>query len=238
MFDYYVDEAACAMAPWAQRVPRFVYDPLPPLGGGGAGSPLFVATVETTRLSYLLGLLAPNQHHVMFVGSSGEPAAGASQERSALHANSQRFIPGFSSESTARVVPRQPIACPTTPRPPAGTGKTAIMREFLRGLNPDATTHATLNLNSHQDGPAVQALLEAPLEKKAGMRYGPPGSKRLVYFVDDINMPAVDKYDTQSAVELMRQSIDYNGWCAHGRGWLGGRRLGAQWNVPRWTPLL
>lgn len=46
----------------------------------------------------------------------------------------------------------------------------------------------------------------------AGVRYGPPGSKRLVYFVDDMNMPFVDKYDTQSAIELMRQSIDYKGW--------------------------
>lgn len=44
------------------------------------------------------------------------------------------------------------------------------------------------------------------------MRYGPPGAKRLVYFVDDMNMPFVDKYDTQSAIELIRQSVDYRGW--------------------------
>jgi dynein heavy chain len=44
------------------------------------------------------------------------------------------------------------------------------------------------------------------------MRYGPPGSKRLVYFLDDLNMPAPDKYDTQAAVELVRQSTDYHGW--------------------------
>ena len=45
-----------------------------------------------------------------------------------------------------------------------------------------------------------------------GMRFGPPGSKRLIYFIDDANMSFKDKYDTQSAVELMRQSIDYGGW--------------------------
>ena len=44
------------------------------------------------------------------------------------------------------------------------------------------------------------------------MRFGPPGNKKLVYFVDDMNMPSVDKYDTQSAIELLRQSIDYHGW--------------------------
>ena len=46
----------------------------------------------------------------------------------------------------------------------------------------------------------------------AGMRFAPPGSKRLIYFIDDANMSFKDKYDTQSAVELMRQSIDYGGW--------------------------
>ena len=46
----------------------------------------------------------------------------------------------------------------------------------------------------------------------AGVRFGPPGSKRLIYFVDDMNMPFVDKYDTQSAIELLRQSLDYKGW--------------------------
>ncbi len=44
------------------------------------------------------------------------------------------------------------------------------------------------------------------------MRYGPPGSKRMVYFVDDMNMPQVDKYDTQSSIELLRQMVDYHGW--------------------------
>lgn len=44
------------------------------------------------------------------------------------------------------------------------------------------------------------------------MRFGPPGAKSLVYFVDDMNMPFVDKYDTQSAIEIMRQFVDYGGW--------------------------
>jgi dynein heavy chain len=35
---------------------------------------------------------------------------------------------------------------------------------------------------------------------------------RLVYFIDDMNMPFVDKYDTQSAIELARQLVDYRGW--------------------------
>ena len=33
-----------------------------------------------------------------------------------------------------------------------------------------------------------------------------------MYFFDDMNMPFVDKYDTQSPIELARQFIDYHGW--------------------------
>lgn len=64
VFDFYVDEATCTMAHWAQRVPAFTYTP-------DSFSSLFVPTVETTRLTYLLDLLLPNKHHVMFVGNSG-----------------------------------------------------------------------------------------------------------------------------------------------------------------------
>eukprot|EP00955_Chlamydomonas_euryale_P098702 365162-Chlamydomonas_euryale.AAC.26 len=93
-----------------------------------------------------------------------------------------------------------------------GTGKSAIMLNKLKNMNAEAMTYYTISLNSFSDAPATQVIIEQPLEKKSGVRYGPPGSKRLVYFVDDLNMPFVDKYDTQSAIELLRQSIDYHGW--------------------------
>ena len=35
----------------------------------------------------------------------------------------------------------------------------------------------------------LQKMLEKPLEKKAGRNYGPPGNKRMIYFIDDMNMP-------------------------------------------------
>ncbi|KAK9843805.1 hypothetical protein WJX81_007069 [Elliptochloris bilobata] len=93
-----------------------------------------------------------------------------------------------------------------------GSGKTAIMQHKLRALDADTLCYAAINLNSFSDAPALQTILEQSLEKKSGVRFGPPGSKRLVYFVDDMNMPFVDKYDTQSAIELLRQSLDYKGW--------------------------
>ena len=42
--------------------------------------------------------------------------------------------------------------------------------------------------------PCSAGVLEKPLEKKAGRNYGPPGTKKLIYFVDDMNMPMVSTY--------------------------------------------
>lgn len=81
--------------------------------------------------------------------------------------------------------------------PPAGTGKTALLRQHLSTTDPSDVCTCTLSLSSLTTAPTLQPLLEAPLEKKTGTQYGAPGMRRLVYFVDDLNMPAKDKYDTQ-----------------------------------------
>ena len=64
VFDYLVDDKSGNMVAWATKVPAFTYVP-------GDFANLFVPTVETTRLTYLLNLLVSNRHHVMLVGSTG-----------------------------------------------------------------------------------------------------------------------------------------------------------------------
>lgn len=55
-------------------------------------------------------------------------------------------------------------------------------------------------------------VLEKPLEKKSGRNYGPPGTKKLIYFIDDMNMPEVDKYGTVAPHTLIRQHMDHRHW--------------------------
>eukprot|EP00899_Mesostigma_viride_P019011 jgi/Mesvir1/27110/Mv25131-RA.3 len=94
----------------------------------------------------------------------------------------------------------------------AGCGKTTHARCMLADLPLDRFDALTVNMHYYSDSAALQVLLEKPLEKKAGRVYAPPASKRLVYFVDDLNMPCVDKYGTQSAAELMLQHLGYAHW--------------------------
>ena len=63
----------------------------------------------------------------------------------------------------------------------------------------------TLPLNYYTSSMMLQQVMEKPLEKKAGKTFGPPGTKKLVYFIDDMNMPEVDTYGTVQPHTLIRQ---------------------------------
>ena len=60
-------------------------------------------------------------------------------------------------------------------------------------------------LNYYTTSQMLQQVMEKSLEKKAGKNYGPPGTKKLIYFIDDMNMPEVDKYGTVQPHTLVRQ---------------------------------
>ena len=72
----------------------------------------------------------------------------------------------------------------------AGTGKSVLMGEKLNSL-PDSFNISNVPFNFYTTSAMLQSVLEKPLEKKAGRNYGPPGNKRLIYFIDDMNMPEV-----------------------------------------------
>ena len=93
----------------------------------------------------------------------------------------------------------------------AGTGKTVLMNDKLKSLSDDFMV-TNVPFNFYTTSQMLQNILEKPLEKKAGRNFGPPGTRRLIYFVDDLNMPEVDKYFTVQPHTLMRQHIDHSHW--------------------------
>merc|ERR1719316_2609241 len=86
----------------------------------------------------------------------------------------------------------------------AGTGKTTIVKDYLSELG-ESRLSAMMNLNSYSSSFAFQKIMEGYLDKRTGRTFGPPGNKKCVMFIDDLNMPAIDKYETQSAIMLLCQ---------------------------------
>lgn len=92
---------------------------------------------------------------------------------------------------------------------PAGTGKTTIIKDYFLSADKETKVVAAINFNSYTDSRDLQVVMESHVDKRSGSIFGPPPNHVLIYFMDDVNMPLVDKYGTQSPICLIRQLIDY-----------------------------
>ncbi len=50
------------------------------------------------------------------------------------------------------------------------------------------------------------------MERRSRKQHGPPVGKRMLVFIDDLNLPTPDLYGSQAPVELLRQVLDHGGW--------------------------
>ena len=94
----------------------------------------------------------------------------------------------------------------------SGVGKSIICQSTLQNLQ-KAMNYQVINLSFSSQTSAVdtQRAIEDKLEKKRRNLLGGIRNTRVIVFIDDVNMPAYDKYGTQMPIERLRQMIDYQG---------------------------
>lgn len=98
-----------------------------------------------------------------------------------------------------------------------GTSKTAIIQDFLRKLDSDANVLLNINFSSRTSSLDVQRNLESSVEKRTKDIYGPPMGKKLICFIDDLNMPRVDEYGTQQPIALLKLLFEKGGFYDRGK---------------------
>ncbi|XP_028911199.1 dynein heavy chain 10, axonemal isoform X3 [Ornithorhynchus anatinus] len=90
----------------------------------------------------------------------------------------------------------------------SGTSKTATTQNFLKNLNQDTNIILVVNFSSRTTSLDIQRNLEANVEKRTKDTFGPPMGKRLLVFMDDMNMPKVDEYGTQQPIALLKLLLE------------------------------
>ncbi|KYN43305.1 Dynein heavy chain 10, axonemal, partial [Trachymyrmex septentrionalis] len=98
-----------------------------------------------------------------------------------------------------------------------GTSKTAIIHEFLRNLNPEKYEQLLINFSSRTTSVDVQTNIESVVEKRSREVFGAPPGKKLIVFIDDMNMPIVDIYGTQQPIAFLKLLFEKGGFYDRGR---------------------
>eukprot|EP00804_Cyclotella_cryptica_P025500 CCRYP_012000-RA/>CCRYP_012000-RA protein AED:0.01 eAED:0.01 QI:1390/1/1/1/1/1/4/5322/2834 len=161
-FDYFYDPKSGECIPWQTLVPTHSPVSIGTRPGETPFNELFVETVETVRMTYLLDTLVRNGKYAMLVGN-------------------------------------------------AGTGKTEIIKNYLGSLDKDTDGIVSKNIvmSYYTSSLTLQNELEGYIDKRSGNIFGPPMGKKMVFFIDDMNLPYVETYGTQNSIALLTQHMQY-----------------------------
>ncbi|XP_076227649.1 dynein axonemal heavy chain 1 [Nomia melanderi] len=95
---------------------------------------------------------------------------------------------------------------------PTGSGKTLTVSGKLSRNMPKKFICDFITFSARATANQTQDLIDEKLGKRQKDVYGPPMLRKQVFFIDDLNMPALDTYGAQPPIELIRQFMDFQGW--------------------------
>ena len=92
-----------------------------------------------------------------------------------------------------------------------GVGKTMVAQSVLEGL-PETKNSMAINFSAQTSSNSLQETIEGKLEKRTKGVFTPAGGKKMVVFVDDMNMPKKSTFGFMPPLELLKLWIDNGFW--------------------------
>lgn len=92
-----------------------------------------------------------------------------------------------------------------------GVGKSVIAKNFLMNA-PENLLSAFINFSGKTSTANLVDAVEGNLDALRKNMLQPKAGKKMVFFIDDVNMPQLDRYGSQPPCELLRQIIDQGGY--------------------------
>ena len=92
-----------------------------------------------------------------------------------------------------------------------GVGKSSIISNSIRKLLlTEGFATILMNFSAQTTSEDTQRNLEAKLDKKKGKKVlGSSNSKKVLLFIDDVNMPEPTEFNSHPPIELIRQFLDF-----------------------------
>ncbi|XP_069464806.1 dynein axonemal heavy chain 14 [Ambystoma mexicanum] len=196
-----------------------------------------IPTIDTVRYTFLASLLLTNKHPVLITGDSGvgkstiiqnmlkklqKPGellvkAGTILGDVFLH-NEVKKISLLQSLSSLTV---NITADDDTVRPHTGETEISLASTDADGLMYGSAQSSkrtkgiivsAVQFGAHTSAPRTQAQILSKLSRKGRDTLGAPRFRKVVVFIDDLNMPVPEQYGAQPPLELLRQFLELGGF--------------------------
>ncbi|XP_038617180.1 dynein heavy chain 14, axonemal [Tachyglossus aculeatus] len=203
-------------------------------------SPVFlhhISTRDTVCFSFLLSLLLRNKHPVLITGDTGVGKTAVIKQmlkkletQGGLHVKSGTLLGDifYHNESKKTSLKQISSLMPETHSdhrkpllPSAGISEKVVKSSHMAIATDYAVSSSrkntgvivtTVQFGSRTTAAKTQASILKNLIRKSKDTHGAPKNKKVIVFIDDLNMPIPERYGAQPPLELIRQFLDLGGF--------------------------